>query len=309
MADILGNNTADQAQPVDAFTMVAQAQQTMSQVLAQLAAISLNNNNTATAGPKDGKPDTKSLPTFRGRIGVDNVDKFVDQMERAFHAFTIASNQRRVYYAVNQLRDTASNWWFAQRQTNGAVWEQTLTWPEFVQLLQQQFKPIDFNLLMRDKIDNLRQINSVDTYTNNFMDLISQLPEMAEDDRIHRYLHGLKAKTAAHVRSQQPATLQTAIDLASTFDHSYYRAGSQYSNSGYNRQDRIKRQDMMEVDHTQVGQQRSQQQRETRACFRCKKVGHIAANCWKSGSSPRTGSRAPAPRFQNKLGLGNQESQ
>lgn len=296
-----------QGQPtLDPLALIAQA-------IAQLTAAQQQQHTAETthsAVHKDGKLDVKALPQFHGKVGSDNVDKFVDQMERAFNAFSVHSNERRVYYASNQFRGTASNWWFAKRQTNGAAWEQTLAWEQFTNLLKQQFKPVDFNLMIRDKLENLRQSNSVDEYTNRFMDLVSQLPEMAEDDRIHRYLRGLKSKTAAHVRATQPQQLQDAIDSAATFDHSYFGRASKE----YRERPARQPQDNMEIDHTRVQGDQSPQRpendrrsprKETRECFKCHKIGHIAANCWKKGDSERNhGDRLP--RFQQQ---GNRQGQ
>lgn len=292
-----------QGQPttLDPLAMIAQA-------IAQLTAVQQQQLSGMTTvqptTPKDGKLDVKALPQFYGKVGSDNVDKFVDQMERAFNAFSVHSNERRVYYASNQFCGTASNWWFAKRQTNGSAWEQTLTWEEFKDLLQQQFKPVDFNLLIRDKLENLRQHTSADEYTNKFMDLVSQLPDMSEDDRIHRYLRGLKNKTAAHVRATQPQRLQDAIDSATTFDHSYF--GRHGHATGNEHRERPTRQqpDNMEVDTTQFRQAATgqQQRAETRECYNCGKKGHLKATCWKRKQNQPTQQQGRRPGDNNHRG-------
>jgi Ty3 transposon capsid-like protein/Zinc knuckle len=277
-------HSSEHVGPTDPFTMVAQTQLMMSRILEQLG----NQENRK----KDGKVDIKALPTFHGIIGQDNVDKFIDLLNRAFAAFDITSDARKIYYAANQLRGTASNWYFAQRRIHGDAWEQQLTWPYFVSLLTTQFKPVDFDLLLRDKLDRLRQTSSVDAYTNVFMDTVSQLPDMSEKDKLHRYLRGLKERTAAHVRAAQPASLQRAIDLATTYDHAVFQQGGPQRNRAVPRPHPAVHTDSMEIDNIRVQQksrpsfspagQRFRHQNSTRVsndCFKCGKPGHFARDC------------------------------
>ena len=160
---------ADVNNGVDVVTAMAaaiqQSMHTQEQLGAVVQRLAQTNENS------DAKLDIRVLPTFRGRIGEDNVDKFLDQMERAFNAFNVQRDRRRVFYTANQLQGTASNWWFARRSSMTAEQEAALTWTEFKTQLIQQFKPLDFNLLLRDKLNNLHQTGSVDGFTNIFVDL------------------------------------------------------------------------------------------------------------------------------------------
>jgi Ty3 transposon capsid-like protein/Zinc knuckle len=307
--------------PLDPFVTVAEAQaltgraiEQLQQRLQELTAIQLRQlelqqqlatmQNTATTlpTPKPPKIDAKNFPTFTGIIGKSNADKFIDGMERTFKAFGLQDEQRQVYYAVNQLRETASNWWFAQRQQQGTtadVWEATLSWAEFKDMLQRQFKPTDFGQQLRDRLYSLRQNTSVDAYTNVFQDLVSQLPSMSEDDRIYHYIRGLKTNTAAHVRAAQPTTLQHAIEKASTYDHAVFQRGRRNGSSPFRRSFTAQQPqvaDRMDIDHVNVqpGQQptttTAQPRRDPRTivCYKCQKPGHIARYC-RSPTSSRQG--------------------
>lgn len=279
-------------QRLQEITAIQQRQLELQQQLA-----TMHTTAATLSAPKPPKIDAKNFPTFTGIIGKSNVNKFIDGMERTFKAFGLQDEQRKVYYAVSQLRETASNWWFAQRQQQGAtadIWEAMLSWTDFKNMLQKQFQPTDFGQQLRDRLYSLRQQTSVDTYTNMFQDLVSQLPSMSEDDRIYHYIRGLKPNTAAHVRAAQPLTLQDAIEKASTYDHAVFQRGRRTGSSALRRNFTTtspQAPDHMDIDHVNVQPRTtSQPQRENRTivCYKCQKPGHIARYC-RSPTSSRQG--------------------
>jgi Ty3 transposon capsid-like protein/Zinc knuckle len=280
-AQALAGRAIDELQQrVRDLTILQQRQLELQQQLANLQSIPAPQPLS-----KPPKVDTRNLPTFTGTIGKSNVDKFIDGLERTFKAFDLKDDRRKVYYAVNQLRETASNWWFSlriQRGTAADIWEATLTWTDFKELLQKQFKPTDFGQQLRDRLVALRQTTSVDSYTNTFQDIVSQLPSMSEDDRIYFYIKGLKPNTAAHVRAAQLVTLQEAIDKAATYDHAVFQRGSRRPASFPRRNLPPQQQqsaDRMDIDNVNVRTAQPQNQGRTVVCYKCQKPGHIARNC------------------------------
>jgi hypothetical protein len=91
-------------------------------------------------------------------------------------------------------------------------------WTQFIAGLKNQFQPINTSETACTRLDQLKQKTSVRLYNSDFREIMLQLPDMHEADRIHSYIKGLKPAIASLVAMQQPDTLITAQGLADTAD-------------------------------------------------------------------------------------------
>lgn len=97
-----------------------------------------------------------------------------------------ASDPVLVSYASALLEGPALTWWYSVHRSppGDTKW----TWGTFQQSIRKAFRPIAPEMAARDKLDTLRQTNSVNAYAIQFRQTVSQIHDMAEADRVHRFI-------------------------------------------------------------------------------------------------------------------------
>lgn len=120
-----------------------------------------------------------------------------------------------VVWASTLLDGTAAQWFQAlQAQTYGALHAGFANWEEFEAAVRNQFEerfPAD---RARDRLATLKQRTSVAAYVSEFTSLLVHLPMRHEGDNLHSFMRGLKPHLAEKVAMAMPETLQAAIDVA-----------------------------------------------------------------------------------------------
>jgi len=213
--------------------------------------------------------------------------------EQHFDLYAIGS-PLRVSLASTQLRGSALLWWRLHRQTaaQGAC-DPITTWPEFCSALQRQFSPIDPTTTARNSLYKLTQRGSVVAYVDEFRKLVLRIPDLSVEERVNRFINGLRQHIRTQVALQEPKALDEAIRLADICD----RVMSAPTGSRAPRQERriepisSSDPDAMQVDAVALQPltpQQREQLRRTGGCFRCRKVGHVARDC------PRTAEQRDA---------------
>src|SRR5690606_8794196 len=109
------------------------------------------------------------------------------------------------------FRENASLWW----RNLGTEITDKITWDEFEKQVIAQFSPINAVSNARDKLAALEQTTSVHKYIADFNSLTLQIPNMTDEEKIHKFKYGLKR----HIRTQielQPGltTLGAVIQAA-----------------------------------------------------------------------------------------------
>ena len=123
----------------------------------------------------------------------------------------------QVKFAGGLLEGNPASWWLT---VHGII--ETLPvgeqWEAFENQIKAHFQPINTAVDARTRLDQIRQRTSVLVYNTEFREIMLQLPNMDEADRIHAYLKGLKPAVANQVAMQQPTELLVAQSLANTAD-------------------------------------------------------------------------------------------
>ena len=164
-----------------------------------------------------------ALDTFAGRKGED-LEAFLFQLNEHMDATGVRDNTMRMRIAGMSLRGSAKTWYAYVRNPSTPVAERVETYEEFVEGLRAHFTPMDPVKIARDQLADLKQTGSVRDYTARFRELNTRIPKMSEDERLDRYVRGLKPRTRREVEIREPATYNDAAKLAEKLDIAMERA-------------------------------------------------------------------------------------
>jgi hypothetical protein len=153
-------------------------------------------------------------------------------MQQQFEWYCYNSDAERVAMAAAQLRGTALDWW----STLASADKQTLvaSFAAFEQALRTRFQPVNSAQTARLALDSLAQgaKQSVHDYTATFRRLLTAVPTMSEEDRVHRFVQGLRPSVRSLLLMQGVSTLDDAIKGAARIGSLGQYAASAGASSG-----------------------------------------------------------------------------
>ena len=219
-----------------------------------------------------------------------NVEMYLEAMDMLYHP-------KAIPYVATLLTGGAATWWrfhrIAVRKGEKSGFD---SWDDFREAILQQFRPEDSGRLAREKLQRCTQTSSVRDYNQRIQQLLVEMPETSEIDRVFAYLTGLKTPVRLQVEMGDPRTLSSAMFLAERSDSTIYRAQQASKKNGYQNYRPNgnawtgKRINAMEEPKQQ---QRPEKGKETRSCYYCGKVGHLKENCLKLKADKRNGTVKP----------------
>jgi hypothetical protein len=176
--------------------------------------------------------------------------------------------------AAMYLKDHALQWYHA-------MYSKGVIFTDFMSLkdaLIATFLPGDRERAARDDLSRLRQTSSATHYSAAFNALICQIPTMSEEDRVYRYIAGLKQEVKKYVTLGNPQQLVDAQSLAVRTDNVVWsdpasRAAASRSSNGPV---------PMELGATQASGGRY----ANYVCDKCGQLGHIARFCHNKAAVP-----------------------
>jgi uncharacterized protein YerC len=147
---------------------------------------------------------------------------------------------------------------------------------------------------LRNLLRNLKQPGPIATYVNEFTDLIGQIDDMGELDKVVNFTDGLKEPLRRELLKQRPDTLAESILIAEN-THDALQFGEPTSYVNEIRTKANGNSTAMELDNVERYAPNHRQQRNSeqsvQRCYNCSGFGHIARNC----SSPRRDRPRPTP--------------
>lgn len=195
------NNLLQQQAAAAPAAAAALAAQTAAAALAQAAA--------ARAPPRS------KIPAASNYTGsAHTLDNWLREMEQQFDWYGYNSNAERVAMAAAQLRGAALDWWHALDLEEKQSLRASFT--EFDRALRRRFQPVDSAKTARLALDQLTQgaKQPVHDYTAQFRRLLTAVPSMSAEDRVHRYVQGLRPAVRSLLLLQDVKTLDDAIASA-----------------------------------------------------------------------------------------------
>lgn len=213
-----------QSQNHQQTTIIKELQDQLTTIRSQPVLISSTPNTVL-------KPEKPSL--FYGTTN-ESIDNWLFELEVWFDAVNVTDDQHqaRIRFTRAQLRGAASAFIKHLDDTQSdAAHIDALTWDQFKTILLERFRPVASSKLARYQLNNLKQISSVEAYCQQFLQIISLIPNMTEEESIDRFIMGLKPHIRRDIGLWDPETLPRAMNLAQRADLQYIQ------NNNYNRND------------------------------------------------------------------------
>ncbi|OWZ17101.1 LOW QUALITY PROTEIN: Pol Polyprotein [Phytophthora megakarya] len=224
-----------------------------------------------------------NLSKFTGKRGED-VREWLFQIENACRI-----NGIQVEGASARLSGIAGS--AMEKPASSTTRSEEDTWENFREHVPQHFESSNYQAALREKLLQFKQTADIETYNGEYSALIFRVEGMSELDQVLNYANGLKPRTRAYVKLENPATLSAAMDLAvkyavihfvdearvcqDRFDKNKIRLARTPRNPGKPFRGKGCFKDKTIETKVKNG--------ETRTCFHFKKPGHIRADCfaWK----------------------------
>ena len=118
-----------------------------------------------------------------------DVDTWLFQVEVYYQLHPHLTDLVKIVDCSSHFRGAAQTWWRHYASSHNL---DALTWVEFRAAIQARWQLVNTVRTARDKIANIRQLTSVQDFTQRFLDLKVQIPAMTEEEAIDKYVRGLK---------------------------------------------------------------------------------------------------------------------
>lgn len=233
---------------------------------------SSTTNNTGRA--KANKPHA-----FNGR------SKDIESWASCMDAYVIEeAPDRALTVAASYLEKDAHVWYTTFKKTTTVN-----TWPELRAALISRFNPLNKTLAARDKLSKWKQMKDVASFNSDFLQIILDIPEITEAEKIDRYCRGLKNSiwevlcTKEYERVEDVMTDALRVEAAKKGSRNLGNpTGSSRGQSFSGGTDGPA---PMELGATHLvkltPEERERCFREGR-CLRCREKGHLAKECPKA---------------------------
>ena len=230
------------------------------------------------------------LPKFSGKEG-ESVPTWILQMELAcqIYGHEIKDSNTILPNIAGTVMESPADGFFLRWVTTTPKVKRT--WKNFKDSVRNHFEGAAFQSILRKRLQNLSQKNSIEEYNNEFLQIIQQVESMSEVDKITYYTDGLKPRMKGEIRYKNPSDLMEAMDIAVLFDRAYFPEmksseskinsskpqgkifkSSKKVSSPYFNKDKIK---------VQNKNDKKNFTKSDITCHYCKKKGHKQAECYK----------------------------
>ncbi|GMF53407.1 unnamed protein product [Phytophthora fragariaefolia] len=110
--------------------------------------------------------------------------------------------------------------WFLHWSSTTRVEEHT--WGIFREHVLQHFEVSNYQAVLREKLQRLKQTADIETYNGEYSALIFRVEGMSVLDQVLTYANGLKPRTRSYVKLENPETLGGAMDLAVKYEVTHF---------------------------------------------------------------------------------------
>ncbi|XP_076895085.1 uncharacterized protein LOC143547575 [Bidens hawaiensis] len=172
------------------------------------------------------------IPEFNG-TSLDP-EGFIDWLvivEEVIEFRDVPENKRACLIAT-RLRGRASAWWKHLKMTRNRLGKSRIvTWAKMRKCLRDAFLPHNFQRLMYQRLQNLKQgSGSIEEYTTEFYHLVARNDIQETDEQlVARYIKGLRVQIMDSVNAFDLLTIAEAYQRALAFEKQNRRVGGSYS--------------------------------------------------------------------------------
>ena len=265
-----------------------------------------------TPRPAAPRVQARTPPAYIGEEEKLPIRRWVRAMNQYFNV-TRTDPTLRVELAANFLAGAAQAWFDVNRPELSV-----LPWENFCETIRAHFAPLDSQEAARQKLWQTRQRSSVSEYIRDFMEVILEIPDISESEKLDRFVHNLRDSVRRHVALKRPASFAEACREAELFDRmeSSMRRGDNPRDrtSWASRDRRFNRPQSqrsaqpgsgpapMEIGQRQRDTPRrtGENSRSNVICYFCREPGHTVRNCAKARESRGArGNGAPRQQAEN----------
>ena len=208
------------------------------------------------------------------------------------------------------MQGAALHWYLNKVQATPNNQQIFTSCDDFMTQLRAAFKPPNYQQHLRRQLKQLKQTGSVHEYGAQFRNLIGQITDIAELDKVTYFVEGLKHATKMEVNYRVPGNFEDAWKLAINYDTAMFGQGKSgkgtssssllrkfpphniYKNNNYNYNNQQTNQSIpIELDQVEsynkgkFNNKGKGKQIPKVDCYHCGKTGNYAKEC-----------RAPQPK-------------
>ena len=166
--------------------------------------------------PRVERPRLAPATKYAGALGTA-LDEWEQDMENqfAYYPSGFRTDKEKILLATSCLHGAAKTWWKAD-PTHLSI----ATWAQFMATMQARFRPVQAAHKARMQLLVMRQERGqdLDSFINKFQQVMAQIPDMSEADKVVQFKLALYRPIGAKVHEKDPQTLAAAIDAASSIN-------------------------------------------------------------------------------------------
>ena len=166
---------------------------------------------------------TPNLDNFSGSKGED-LESWLFQANEQFQLLGVTTDSVKILLSGMAFKKNAKTWYKSVRAPDVPEDERINDWETFTCSLRQHFSHVDPSKLARDELASLKQTGSVRDYTAHFRQLCSTIRKIADEEKLDRYVRGLKYRIQKEVNLRNPITYLEATQIAERIDVTFDRA-------------------------------------------------------------------------------------
>ncbi|KAG3092026.1 hypothetical protein PI124_g20691 [Phytophthora idaei] len=144
-----------------------------------------------------------NLPKYTGKRGED-VCEWLFQIENAcrINNIPIEDTSSRLPGIAGSAMEKPALCWFLH--WSSTTREEEHTWGIFREHVLQHFEASNYQSVLREKLQRLKQTSDIETYNGEYSALIFRVDGMSVLDQVLCYANGLKPRTRSYVKLENP---------------------------------------------------------------------------------------------------------
>lgn len=229
------NNPANTKAALDELLAVSKEQsQVITSNMASTSTVSPSAQPQQHKVDKSLLRDMKPQPFDRVRQG-NELDTWIFMWENYFSVAGVEQDTEKVGMAGLNLKGYAAEWFMGICLQGG----RPQTWIQLTEQMKQTFQPLSRSKVARDTLERRKQHDkeSLNDYTNEMRRLFLAIPDMAEGEKLDRYIRGLHPQLRKDVYVLEPTSFEEAVKHAAKYDalrHGFRRYEGSFSHSNSN---------------------------------------------------------------------------